>query len=164
MGVSVHTTWGEIRLDTVAGEVVRCRLPDIDQTPTTPFRIKELLGDGDDGGTSGLTENSARFMTKLFNGQPASPPSYRFPEGSAFYQKVWRALQDVPSGKTRTYGDIARQIGHPRAARAVGQACATNPLPLIIPCHRVLAAGNRPGGFTGGRAWKELLLDAEARG
>jgi O-6-methylguanine DNA methyltransferase len=70
------------------------------------------------------------------------------PEGTAFQQRVWRALSAIPFGETRSYGELARELGS--AARAVGGACGANPIPIIIPCHRVLAANRRLGGFSGG--------------
>ena len=78
-----------------------------------------------------------------------------------FQRAVWRALRRIPHGQTRTYAQIARAIGRPRACRAVGAACGSNPLPLLIPCHRVVG-GNGVGGFSAGRGWKKFLLDLEA--
>ena len=78
-----------------------------------------------------------------------------------FQRAVWRALRRIPHGQTRTYAQIARAIGRPRACRAVGTACGRNPLPLLIPCHRAVAS-NGIGGFSAGRGWKKLLLDLEA--
>ena len=82
-------------------------------------------------------------------------------QGSEFQQQVWNALFGIPLGETRSYGDLAKEIGNPRAVRAVGRACGANPLPLIIPCHRVLAADGKLGGFSGGAGWKPLLLARE---
>jgi O-6-methylguanine DNA methyltransferase len=70
-------------------------------------------------------------------------------------------MLEIPRGQVWTYGELARHIGHPRAARAVGQACRANPLPLFIPCHRVTGANNTLGGFSCGPAWKVLLLKLE---
>jgi O-6-methylguanine DNA methyltransferase len=81
--------------------------------------------------------------------------------GTPFQQNVWRALQKISRGKTRSYGEIARQIGKPKAVRAVGGACGANPIPIFIPCHRVLAANGKPGGFSGGLNWKRKLLARE---
>ncbi len=80
-----------------------------------------------------------------------------------FAQAVYAGARQIPPGRTLTYGELARAIGRPKAARAVGQALARNPIPLIIPCHRVLAAGNRPGGFSapGGLATKAKMLASE---
>ncbi|HEV2424136.1 MAG TPA: methylated-DNA--[protein]-cysteine S-methyltransferase [Terriglobia bacterium] len=81
----------------------------------------------------------------------------------AFERRVYAAAREIPAGETRTYGEIARTLGRPGAARAVGQALGRNPIPLIIPCHRVLAAGSKPGGFSapGGPATKLKLLEIE---
>ncbi|MGM5593567.1 MGMT family protein [Corynebacterium glucuronolyticum] len=67
----------------------------------------------------------------------------------------------IPFGETRTYGQIAEAIGHPRAARAVGTACALNPVPLLVPCHRVVPAGGGVGNYAGGTAMKAALLGME---
>lgn len=78
-----------------------------------------------------------------------------------FQRAVWRALRRIPHGQTRTYGQIARAIGRPKACRAVGTACGSNPLPLLIPCHRAVGCNGR-GGFSAGLGWKKFLLDLEA--
>ena len=85
-------------------------------------------------------------------------------QGTAFQRKVWRSLQRIPYGETKTYGQIAREVGLPGAARAVGAACGRNPVPILVPCHRVVAANQKLGGFTGGLHWKKRLLALEARG
>ena len=82
-------------------------------------------------------------------------------EGTAFQRQVWAALREIPHGEVITYGELARRVGKPRAARAVGAANGANPIPIIIPCHRVVAAGGRIGGFTGGLALKRRLLALE---
>ena len=80
-----------------------------------------------------------------------------------FYRKVWLACAKIPRGETRTYGEIARQIGSPHAARAVGQALGKNPFWPNVPCHRVIASGGGLCGFSaeGGIKRKKQLLDAE---
>jgi AraC family transcriptional regulator of adaptative response/methylated-DNA-[protein]-cysteine methyltransferase len=81
---------------------------------------------------------------------------------TAFQRRVWNALQRIPRGETRTYGEVAAAIGEPRAARAVARACATNPVALIVPCHRVVpASGGGTGGYRWGRERKEWILEAE---
>jgi len=82
--------------------------------------------------------------------------------GTAFQKRVWRALRAIPYGETRSYKDIARQIGSPNATRAVGGANGRNPVAIIVPCHRVIAADGSLGGFGGGLSVKRLLLDVEA--
>lgn len=81
--------------------------------------------------------------------------------GTPFHREVWEAMREIPYGETRSYGEIARRLGQPEASRAVGVACGANPVPLIIPCHRVLAAGGAIGGFGGGIDMKRWLLGLE---
>jgi len=90
-----------------------------------------------------------------------APPPYDLDEATDFQRKVWSALETIPLGKTRTYGELARKIGSPKAVRAVGRGCATNPIPVLIPCHRLVAARGKIGGFSGGLKWKEALLRRE---
>ncbi len=82
-------------------------------------------------------------------------------QGTPFQFLVWSALQEIPLGKVTTYGEIAGQIGRPRAARAVGQACGSNNVVLFVPCHRVVAAHGKLGGFGGGLSLKKALLHHE---
>ena len=86
-------------------------------------------------------------------------------QGTDFQKSVWAALLTIPFGETRSYGEIARQIGHPSASRAVGAANGRNPISIIAPCHRVIGTNGSLTGFAGGLAAKELLLGLEgARG
>ena len=81
--------------------------------------------------------------------------------GTPFQQRVWHALQQIPYATTRTYGEIATEIGNPRASRAVGMACNKNPLLLIVPCHRVVGTGGKLTGFAYGTSAKQWLLELE---
>lgn len=83
------------------------------------------------------------------------------PMGTPFQVSVWSALGDIPYGETVTYGELAAAVGRPGAFRAVGQANGANPLPIVLPCHRVLASGGRIGGYGGGLAMKRTLLALE---
>jgi methylated-DNA-[protein]-cysteine S-methyltransferase len=82
--------------------------------------------------------------------------------GNAFQRLVWQALLDIPCGETRSYGEVAAAIGAPGAARAVGSANAQNPIPLIVPCHRVIGADGSLTGYGGGLPTKRWLLEHEA--
>ena len=82
--------------------------------------------------------------------------------GTEFQKSVWNELEKIPFGKTKTYGEIAAAIGKTKAARAVGGACNKNPLVIIVPCHRVIGAGGKLGGFACGTDTKEWLLGHEA--
>ena len=82
---------------------------------------------------------------------------------SLFQRSVWKVDQSIPYGETRTYHWVAEKLGMPKAARAVGQALARNPLPIIIPCHRVIYSDGNLGGFSSGQDWKRRLLEIEAK-
>ena len=84
------------------------------------------------------------------------------PRGTPFRRKVWAELRKIPHGQTLSYSDVARLVGSPGASRAVGSACGINPIPLFIPCHRVIAANGGLGGFGGGLKMKEKLIAMEA--
>ncbi|MCB0654906.1 MAG: methylated-DNA--[protein]-cysteine S-methyltransferase [Saprospiraceae bacterium] len=84
-----------------------------------------------------------------------------FGEAPWFYQEVWKTLQIIPYGKTRSYFDIAKRLGNPKAVRAVGMANHQNPLPIIIPCHRVIGKNGDWGGYAGGLTIKKWLLRME---
>lgn len=92
---------------------------------------------------------------------PAELPPFDVSGGTEFQQRVWEELLWIPTGETRSYGEIAKNIRKPKAVRAVGGACGANPIPLLIPCHRVLAADGKIGGFSSGLDWKRKLLAAE---
>ncbi|KAA1250433.1 methylated-DNA--[protein]-cysteine S-methyltransferase [Mycobacterium simiae] len=84
-------------------------------------------------------------------------------QGTEFQQRVWQALLTIPYGETRSYGEIAEQIGAPGAARAVGLANGHNPIAIIVPCHRVIGANGKLTGYGGGIDRKQALLELEKR-
>jgi O-6-methylguanine DNA methyltransferase len=103
--------------------------------------------------------------TKALKAILAGHPPKSFPPldlaGTTFQKSVWRAMLKISLGKTKSYGEIAAAIGNPKAVRAVGGACGANPVPVLVPCHRVLAANNKLGGFSSGLDWKRKLLAYE---
>lgn len=108
-----------------------------------------------------LLECARAQLTAYFDGRLRAfdlPLSYA---GTAFQRAVWDALLTIPYGQVRAYGDIARQIGVPGGARAVGMANHNNPLPILVPCHRVVAAHGAPGGYGYGLDVKRALLRIE---
>lgn len=82
--------------------------------------------------------------------------------GTAFQQRVWKELRNIPYGETWSYRRLAEQIGSPQAVRAVGAANGRNPIPIIVPCHRVIGSSGKLVGFGVGLPWKRMLLDLEA--
>ena len=96
------------------------------------------------------------------NGERRSFELALAPSGTDFQRRVWRVLQDIPPGETRSYGDVAAALGQPSAARAVAQACARNKVALVVPCHRVVRADGSPGGYRWGVERKRQLLQQES--
>lgn len=101
-----------------------------------------------------------KALDKFFAGKTAVLPPLDL-AGTDFQKSVWRELKKISPGTTKSYGEIAQAIGKPKAVRAVGGACGANPLPLFVPCHRVLAANQKIGGFSSGLDWKRKLLAHE---
>src|ERR1700761_3719601 len=83
------------------------------------------------------------------------------PEGPAFHQRVWKGLCNIPYGETISYGELARRVGSPNASRAVGRANGANPIPIVIPCHRVIGSNGKLTGYGGGLPRKQLFLELE---
>ncbi len=105
---------------------------------------------------------TAAAVQNILAGRPAGKlPPLDLAAGTEFQKLVWGALSRIGRGETRSYAEVAQAIGRPKATRAVGAACGANPIPLLIPCHRVLAANHKLGGFSGGLHWKRMLLAAE---
>lgn len=120
------------------------------QRETVPPKIRQWHGLTKAALKTGLTGRDAKTL-----------PPLDWTGKTEFQKSVWRELRKIRAGKTRSYGEIATAIGRPKAVRAVGGACGANPLPVLVPCHRVLAANGKIGGFSGGLAWKRGLLARE---
>ncbi|MFD3520081.1 methylated-DNA--[protein]-cysteine S-methyltransferase [Streptomyces sp. NPDC058653] len=108
-------------------------------------------------------DGAARELDQYFSGERRTfdlPLDLSLSHG--FRQLVQRHLPEISYGRTLSYGEVARLVGNPKAVRAVGTACATNPLPVVVPCHRVLRADGTLGGYAGGPAAKSVLLDLES--
>lgn len=110
---------------------------------------------------SGLLTEAARQLEEYFAGSRTAFDLPLAPEGTPFQQKVWQALRAIPYGKTSSYADIARAAGCPKGFRAVGMANNRNPIPIIIPCHRVIGSDGSLTGYAGGLPAKRFLLSLE---
>jgi len=108
-----------------------------------------------------VLRKAERFVRGLFGGKESPSPELDWPKASVFTVSVWKGLAAIPKGQTAEYGELARTVGCPGGARAVGRACGANPLPLFIPCHRAVARHGTLGGFSCGLPWKRLLLEVE---
>ena len=105
---------------------------------------------------------AASALKTILAGKPAKKlPPLDLSAGTKFQQKTWRALLNIPTGQTRGYGELARAIRRLKAARAIGGACGANPIPVLVPCHRVIGANGSLTGFSGGMSWKVKLLEIE---
>jgi len=127
--------------------------------------VRQLLGNGVNYATGAphLFEDLMERLRTYLNGYKASFPDELDLSGATpFQREVWEKNRLIPYGETRSYSWIAARIGKPGAARAVGQALGRNPIPIIIPCHRVVASDGKLGGFSGGLEMKRHLLSLEA--
>jgi methylated-DNA-[protein]-cysteine S-methyltransferase len=117
----------------------------------------------------GWKENRSRFKDTIrqlhayFSGELEQFDLPLAPEGTSFQRTVWRRLCEIPYGETVSYGELARRIGNPNASRAVGLANGSNPIPIVIPCHRVIGSNGKLTGYGGGLPIKEKLLALERR-
>ena len=103
-----------------------------------------------------------RFVLYFLGHKVLFPDELDFSGATSFQRRVWEEARLIPYGETRSYAWVARQVGKPKAARGVGQAMASNPFPIIIPCHRVITSQGKLGGFGGGLDMKKQLLALEA--
>lgn len=122
------------------------------------FPAAELHGDA-----SGLSDGVRAIIEHLRGRQPQLALPLNI-QATAFQWRVWQELMKIPYGKTRSYSEVARAIGQPKAVRAVARACATNPVPIVIPCHRVIRRDGSLGGYGGGIGRKIKLLEQERKG
>lgn len=149
---SIETRMGQFYVVVQRGKLVRVVLPGNDLLQQIDDLEPHLDHEDDDA----ILHQAALQIHEFVNGSRTALDVPLALEGTEFQQAVWAALQDIPYGETRTYGELATQIGRPGAARAVGQANRNNPLPLIVPCHRVVASGGL-GGYAGMEAPEDGL-------
>lgn len=127
-----------------------------------PNRVR--LGELEERETHSVLIKAERQIAEYFAGQRRSFSVPIDIQGTSFQKQVWKALLAIPFGETRTYGDLAKQLGSPQAARAVGAATGKNPISIIVPCHRVVGSSGKPTGFAGGLDAKTGLLELEGEG
>lgn len=115
-------------------------------------------------GADKILDQARRELDKYFAGKLRAFTVKVDPQGTEFQRKAWAALQAIPYGETRSYAQQAKAIGSPKATRAIGAANGRNPIPVIIPCHRVIGANGSLTGFGGGMERKQILLELEQGG
>ena len=148
-----------IRLETPVGTLVF-------EARNGAIRAIRLAGEADatvpfSAPSGSALDVAAREMQEYFTGKRKTFTFPMRPEGTPFQQKVWQALLTIPYGETRSYGDVALQVGNPKGARAVGGACNKNPLWIAVPCHRVIGSTGRLTGYALGTNMKQALLSLE---
>lgn len=119
------------------------------------------FGDGGAEASSPVLKQAAEELAEYFAGARREFTVPLAPEGTAFQKRVWEELRKIPYGETASYGDVAARLGKPGGAIAVGQANSRNPIPIMIPCHRVIGANGKMVGYTGGLHIKRALLAVE---
>lgn len=110
---------------------------------------------------SGRTQRWVREIVQRVEGKPAQEDLPLDLQATAFQRRVWQELQKIPRGSTRTYSQVAKALGSPKAVRAVARACATNPVSIVVPCHRVVREDGKLAGYRWGLNRKEQLLASE---
>ena len=145
----MHTPVGQLVLESDGDVLIGIWLPS--QATTT-------RGDGHDAPP--VLKDTATQLEEYFAGERTGFDVPMELDGTTFQKEVWRELSRIPYGETISYGELARRVGRPKGPRAVGQANGKNPIPIIVPCHRVLAS-NGIGGYGGGLPMKRALLAVE---
>lgn len=124
-------------------------------------RKGEQLSNSEGRAAAHIAARAKRELAEYFVGRRRDFSVPLDVEGTAFQKKVWKALSEIPYGEVRSYGQIAKRVGNPKASRAVGSANGANPVAIIVPCHRVIAGDGSLGGFGGGLTNKTYLLSLE---
>lgn len=149
----IDTPIGHLRL---AATTLGLSAIDFDANPA-------LAPAGSDPAAESIIRRTAEELDRYFKGELTEFSVPLAPRGTEFQKRVWDRLRQIPFGTTTTYGSIARDLGDPNATRAVGLANGRNPIPIIVPCHRVIGADGSLTGFGGGLPRKRWLLDHESR-
>jgi len=158
---TVSSPLGQVLVATTVDGVCAVKLGDSDTA-----LVRDLRREYPEADLKANTPARADWVKAVVQHLRGHSPSLDLPidvQATAFQWKVWRALQRIPYGETRAYAEVAAAIGQPKAARAVARACATNPVCLVVPCHRVVPAAGGTGGYRWGADRKERLLRTESR-
>lgn len=154
--ITIDTPVGALALEGDDDHVTYLELPGLAVTDTPPTTAAQAKGCPEPLG------EAARQLGQYFAGKRRHfELPLAFERGTDFQQQVWWELDGIGYGETISYAELARRVGRPTAFRAVGQANGANPLPIVLPCHRVLASGGKIGGYGGGLSLKRQLLELE---
>ena len=159
--LSLKTPIGVLRLTATERGLSRVLFPRERSHPDSPEPAAGKIDPASRAAARRHIEEAATQLSEYFKGSRKEFRLVLDLQGSPHQIKVWQALLEIPYGHTSTYGTLARQLGSVHGARAVGRGCATNPIPVIVPCHRVLSGAGTLQGFGGGLWRKQALLDLE---
>ena len=149
---------GELLITANDAAITGIYFPSRDRVPKNRARWQEDTGQGS---TGAVLAQARQQLTEYFAGSRTTFDLPLDPSGTDFQRRVWDALRAIPYGATTSYGVLARRLGDPRATRAVGAANGQNPIPIVVPCHRVVGAKGELTGFGGGLDRKRWLLEHE---
>ncbi|NQT33704.1 MGMT family protein [bacterium] len=152
--MELKTPIGLMRLFACSGELVSIELPREGLDTSSNVVSKH-------GSVDPVFQEAVEFIEQYFRGEPVSWAGKDIPDGRDFFREIWTEAARIPFGQTVSYGELAQLTGHPRAVRGVGSAMANNPLPILVPCHRVIGADGTLHGFGGGLDMKRWLLRHE---
>ena len=156
-----HSPCGELALAETEGRLCLCDWNEKPCAERNKRRLARLLKAEFVEASSAVLEQTKKELDEYFAGQRKTFSVPLHPVGTEFQQRVWKALLEIPYGETRTYMEIARNVGNPKGVRAVAQAIGANGISIFIPCHRVVGADGSLTGFAGGLEAKEILLCTE---
>ncbi len=156
-----HSPWGWMGISESSKGIDAIVLPKRSKRAVESALSAQLNGTLHQGESARLEAARRQLFDYIAGRQNAFDVSLDLSQGTAFQRKVWRTLQRVPYGKLRSYQWIAARVGGPQYARAVGNAVGANPLPIVVPCHRIVAHDASLGGFSGGLSMKRRLLSLE---
>ncbi len=131
-----------------------------------PKLVQELHDEYPRAEISAADHSFEKWVSEIVERVEGKPPRVELPldvQATAFQRRVWQELQQIPSGTTKTYSQVAQAVGNPKAVRAVARACATNPVSIVVPCHRVVRQDGNLAGYRWGISRKERLLEQERR-
>lgn len=154
--MTMSSPLGPLQLCARGDQLIGVYLPKHDPAPPA-----SLAGARDASG--GVLALTATQLHEYFAGERTAFDVPLDPDGTGFQKLVWQALEQIPYGVTRSYGELAKAIGRPAASRAVGMANSRNPISIIVPCHRVIGANGSLTGYAGGMRVKQWLLEHEQR-
>lgn len=157
----LESAWGDILIVANLKGIVRITLPGESTSKVLNNLCKTRETILTHKNTAAIVQ-AKKQITEFLNGKRSSFHLELDPQGTDFQKKVWNALRKIPYGQTKCYQDIARMVGSPKAMRAVGMANNKNPLPLIVPCHRVIGKNGSLVGYAGGLPLKKKILKLES--